>query len=88
LEGLNIVQMQIRIKARDDLAGRFALAMAGGTERNGKFVFAHEGQQQEYKKILRQLEEEENGTSDSGSDTEAKTSARRHYRRKGGNRFE
>lgn len=74
---------QIRIKASDDFADRFALVMAGGRYIEGphpKFAFQNEAQRTEYNRIRRRIREDEqqDGPTQKGNPDARK--AKRQYR--------
>lgn len=71
--------MAIRIKAREDFQAQFALSMVGGKRKGNRFEFKHEGQRQDYERILKRLEaENKNDLSESGH-IEINKAAKRHY---------
>ncbi|MFD2752425.1 hypothetical protein ACFSUM_18730 [Virgibacillus siamensis] len=74
---------QIRIKASDDFADRFALVLAGGKFVDGKhpkFRFENEAQRIDYERIRKRLKEEENNASTQQSNPDVRK-AQRKYRR-------
>lgn len=74
---------QIRIKASDEFADRFALVLAGGTFVDGKhpkFRFENEAQRINYERIRKRLREENDNASTQQGNPDARK-AQRKYRR-------
>lgn len=64
------MNMQIRIAARNDFVAIFALSQVGGKYKDGtypKFVFENQAQRNEYERVLRRLEREDEQIPGSGS---------------------
>lgn len=73
-------------KARDDFPAKFALNLAGGEFKNGKFFFSSVVRRDEYERILRRLEEED-GKVSATSHSRSKTTTVRDTRPVGGQRI-